>query len=323
MDSASEPHASDARTVSLDILKVVMALMVIGLHANFMREYSPTLWWYSGKGLFRVAVPVFLVTNGYFFAMKSPAGDRKWFRRIISFYLIWMAIYAPIWAPTIRSTVQLTSLVVFGWFHLWYLAGLIGAALCLVALRRFGTAALLTAMVLCFLAGVAVQYAAFEANQWSLVGRALHWNPSHRNFLLFSFPFFTAGYLIQQHDLGARFGPAISGTLCLAGLALLFVEAGGVRALTGGKGDVDNLLSLGLLAPAAFLTATKVPLERAWGRQASRLANGIYFTHPIFLVGLGFENLLAPTLASAATAVASILLSAAIMECPPVARRLL
>jgi surface polysaccharide O-acyltransferase-like enzyme len=323
MDRDSGLLASDSRTVSLDLLKVVMALMVVGLHANFMREHSETVWWYSVKGLFRIAVPVFLVSNGYFFAMKSPTGDWRWLRRIVYFYIVWTAIYAPVWLPTNRSVSRLAMLLTFGWFHLWYLAGLIGATFCLLLLRRLGTRFLVAAMVGCLFAGVALQYGAFETSHSSLVGRVLRWNSSHRNFLLFSFPFFTAGYLIQKHELGTRFGTAASGTICLVGLLLLFVEAHAVHALTGGEGDVDNLLSLGLLAPAVFLTAMKVPLERCWGKQVSRLANGIYFTHPIFLVGLGFERLLAPTLATAATAAASIALTAMIMAFPPLSKRLL
>lgn len=55
------------RNVSLDLLKLLMAIMVVALHANFLQEYSLLGSYLLVNGLFRVAVPIFLIINGFYF----------------------------------------------------------------------------------------------------------------------------------------------------------------------------------------------------------------------------------------------------------------
>lgn len=87
------------RNLSLDALKIVMAMMVVGLHAGFLRDVHPGLSHFFTNGLFRVAVPTFLVINGYFLERQLDQGLGAWVRRVALLYGLWMAIYAPLWLP--------------------------------------------------------------------------------------------------------------------------------------------------------------------------------------------------------------------------------
>jgi hypothetical protein len=44
-----------------------MAFMIVGLHAGFLGEYTKLGHYLTVNGVFRVAVPVFLIINGFYF----------------------------------------------------------------------------------------------------------------------------------------------------------------------------------------------------------------------------------------------------------------
>lgn len=50
------------RNFSLDILKLFMAFMVVGLHAGFLGDFTSLGEYLSVNGIFRIAVPIFLVS---------------------------------------------------------------------------------------------------------------------------------------------------------------------------------------------------------------------------------------------------------------------
>ncbi|WP_426104712.1 acyltransferase family protein [Massilia sp. TSP1-1-2] len=92
------------RNGALDILKIILALMVVGIHASFLTEWSAVASYLTVNGLFRIAVPIFLLINGYFFFQVVVAGTAlKWLKRILILYLVWMAIYLPYWLPDVHQ----------------------------------------------------------------------------------------------------------------------------------------------------------------------------------------------------------------------------
>ena len=75
--AARGQNTSDRRNVSLDLLKVAMAFAVVALHAGFLEEHSDFGNYITTQGLFRIAVPVFLLVNGFFFsAVLENDGSR-------------------------------------------------------------------------------------------------------------------------------------------------------------------------------------------------------------------------------------------------------
>ena len=141
-----------------------------------------------------------------------------------------MAIYLPYWLPEFGGDyIQFAALsirpIFFGYFHLWYLAGMIGAAIVLLVLLKAGTRILIAAAILALLAGVAIQYAA----NYNLIGNGVlrdlaNRAPSHRNFLLLSFPFFCAGFLINKYQLHRHINFRSALIAAAGGVALLLVE---------------------------------------------------------------------------------------------------
>lgn len=59
-----------SRKISLDILKLLMSFMVVGLHAGFLGDVDLLGEYLTVNGIFRLAVPTFLVINGFYFFLS-------------------------------------------------------------------------------------------------------------------------------------------------------------------------------------------------------------------------------------------------------------
>ncbi|WP_211523829.1 acyltransferase [Massilia sp. AB1] len=281
-----------SRNGALDFLKIILALMVVGMHASFLADVSAFGAYLTSHGLFRIAVPVFLLINGYFFHRTlAEGGSVTWFKRVLILYFLWMAVYLPHWAPDLHQEVSSvlvkgTHTVFFGYYHLWYLAGMIGAAVLMVVMAKASTSQLAIAITLTFLTGVVVQYVgAYHLLSNAYLSKILSLNWSHRNFLLFSFPFFCAGFLINKHQLQNRLTVrAIFGLVCL-GLVLLFLECYLNYSASSSSVALDNMASLAVISPALFMLFMKIRIESS-SKELALYSTGIYLVHILILFAL-------------------------------------
>lgn len=280
------------RRLSVDLLKILLALMVVGIHANPFKPFGHDAIVLTGQGLYRISVPAFFVINGYFFHDLARAGGTwRYVRRLLILWALWTALYAPAWwgildAPDPWRPVRI---LLTGWWHLWYLPGLALAAAAVGLLRNRGTAGLAALMVVTFLAGNAVVYGL--AFKWIDLRGSDFGDPTslHRNWLLLGLPFVLAGFLIRRHDLPARLGLRLSALAAVAGIALVMAESLALDRLAPGGVGHDNLMALGLASPAVVLLALQFtrPSPR---RDLGTYANGLFFIHVAFVV-IGFRHL--------------------------------
>ena len=262
-----------ARDSAIDPLRILLALSVIALHTGFPDAAPALVKQVLFNGLYRLAVPVFALISGYFFLGAMRAGRaRSQLRRIASLYLLWMAIYLPIWGPDLTGVWHLIRTVVFGYFHLWFLPGLLVGAVLVALLRRplpvavaaaamAATGLTLQALVLGGVADIPLDY--------------------YRNGLFTIFPFFALGWLLA-HGVPERLRRHARP---LAGLALLAVMVESLiwRWIAGGGWGVDMMLSLLVAAPLLFLAAQGV--RGPWdGKRAASTAAFVYFIHVMIMI---------------------------------------
>lgn len=283
VSSAAAAAPPGLRNLSLDLLKVVMAAMVIGLHGGFLRDVNPAAASYFTNGLFRIAVPTFFLINGYYLERLLDRGVWPWFRRMLVLYGLWMLIYGPRWLrPDVRPLEDIAKDAVIGFYHLWYLIALIAAAFLVQLLRwRFGrrSGPLALAAGMTFAAGLSIQYLGnFHLIPNAAVDDWMNTVDSYRNFLFFGFPFLAFGVLI------ARFEPVISRLsrwylpLTILGLAALTLEWGLNYHFNRQNSVFEIYLSLALLCPMLFLTV-KARTLMGRNRSIGLFATGIYLIH--------------------------------------------
>ncbi len=317
------PHHSltpDAkRNVSLDILKLLMAFMVIGIHAGFLGEFSKLGEYLTVNGVFRIAVPVFFIINGfYFYPVLSKNNQLLWLKRIVILYLVWMTFYVYFWFNipelTLYGFVELIGKFLIGYFHLWYVSGLIGAAIILIALRRVSSKYLVAIIAITFIIGVMIQYAGnYHFFSGTVLDKVFNFHWVHRNFLFLAFPFFCIGYLINKHTLYQKVSIERVMVLIVVGFSILFFESYINFYHADREESFDNFVSLIVVCPAIFILFIKQHIS-GHSKQVALYASAIYFIHVFVLSVLRHFADLHNTLLTIFGIVISIMISFLIIE---------
>jgi surface polysaccharide O-acyltransferase-like enzyme len=277
------------RNLAVDALKLVMAVMVVAIHVDPLAPLGRIVSLLTVDGIYRVAVPVFLIFNGWFMAPALTAG-KGWavVRRAALLYATWMLIYTPIWAPVVAddSVPQVLRFLAFGYLQLWYLSGLAMAAALMVLLNRMPNPALAALALLLLATGTALTLL-IATGAWTPGPLfALPISP-YRNGLVLCFPYLAIGVLMARLDLPARVPRPAAWAVVTAGLVLLAVETLAIGTLPVSVLH-DSLGSLVLLAPALALLALQSPARTA-SRALADHASGLFFQH-MFLVAVLRRN---------------------------------
>ncbi|WP_363315977.1 acyltransferase family protein, partial [Chryseobacterium sp.] len=141
------------RSLSIDILKIILSFFVVFLHMHVLRDSYPSLSYVLVNGLFRIAVPVFLIITGYyFFYIDTRDKLRKWLIRIFLLYAIWTVVYIPFWKDD-RYVLN----ILFGYHHLWYLIGTFFSGIILFNFRKKSACTLFIAILILFCIGYSLQ----------------------------------------------------------------------------------------------------------------------------------------------------------------------
>ncbi|WMN61686.1 acyltransferase family protein (plasmid) [Pseudoalteromonas xiamenensis] len=305
------------RNMSLDILKLAMAFMVVGLHAGFLNEFTSLGHYLTVNGFFRIAVPVFLIINGYYFCDVVLKGNYlNWFKRLVVLYLFWMLIYSVFWFELPGfSFIEIARLLFkffIGYHHLWYVSGMIGAAVMLVMLRNRSSKLLFSLMCITFLCGVLIQYLGnYHYFGSGFLDKLFNLTWMHRNAILFSYPFFCLGYLIKKHEFYKKLDKNQLYLMVFIGLVFLLLESYYNFSRQGGAFDI--YLSLIFVAPAIFLLFNNINVIGS-SKSIALYSSSIYFVHSFVLsVLIDFTNL-GPSLITVCCITLSFLLSIAVLK---------
>jgi len=299
------------RNITLDLLKILMAFMVVGLHSGFLKDVSMLGYHLTVQGVFRLAVPAFFVISGfYFYGAVVKNNHKTWIKRILILYAVWMTFYSYIWLRpsdySFWNIIEIIRTVFFGYYHLWYLPGLLGAALLMICTKNLPLKILVPLALTCFLTGVGLQYLGnYHYFEGHTLDTFLNKNWIHRNALFFGYPFFVIGFLAKKHALHVKL--PLRGLMMLSIIALVCLLAESVFNfyLGGSHGGIDNFLTLIIAAPSIVLLCMKKDIKGV-SKDIALYANGIYFIHPFILRVIHSHSELENTLLAIATIFVSV-----------------
>jgi surface polysaccharide O-acyltransferase-like enzyme len=281
--------AGTERLVAIDVIRVVAVLLVVTLHAEPFRDLSYQINFVVTNGVARLAVPLFLITSGYFIASTMSSGRMKpWVLRVLKLYVLWMMVYAPFWVPGLldreNEAVFLARTLVIGYYHLWFLIALALAGLVLFCLITLEKDRWLPGLVVATLgAGIVLQVFHFHAPDSPGVAAigGLHLN---RSFLTFAFPYVAIGYLIATRPDFSAFLRRHGAFLLLAGGAVLAAEVWFNGHYAVRTRLSDNLVSVAILAPTIFALVANARFSLGQsGRILAPLSLAIYLVHVVIL----------------------------------------
>jgi len=276
------------RSISIDYLKCLLAIGVVVAHSLLIHMDLQEWSYLLGMSVLRSLVPAFSVVSGYcFFFTRSRGRSRRWLAWLVLAYAFWTLFYVPIWLKPYSTLHEVVIAVVFGTMHLWYIAGLIVAAVLIMGFLRLGEITrsglwpMMLAALLLFLLGQAMSF-------WVFFTQSAMPLEFQRNGLTVIFPFAAIGYALAVWV--ARNGrdrlPRL-GLLWLA-VAVLFggrlIEAVfALRTYGLSLSVLPEMPVLAILAPVLlFLAFLRTDLPEV-NVNLSNWSSSIYFLH-IFVI---------------------------------------
>lgn len=271
-----------------------MALMVVALHTVFLRETSATASYIASNSLFRMAVPIFLLINGYYFHLVINGDIASWCKRVLGLYFFWMLVYSYFWLSdtelTLVGVAKQIKDVLLGYHHLWYLPAMLGAGVMLYIVRHLSVRNLLILVVGLYAVGVIIQYLGnYHVFGGGVVDKLLNTFWIYRNFLFFGFPFFAVGYLLRTTSVIDKLSQSqLLALVCGAWLVLLLEVIANYLMLPKAEG-FDMFAGLLLICPLLFVWVNRsnLPDTRNLAKSLALYSAAIYFVHPLFISWFG------------------------------------
>lgn len=273
------------RNLSIDYLKLVLAFLVVLLHLNFLSKNSPELSYVLVNGLFRLAVPLFLVITGYYFYnIDNKEKFKNWLFRIGIMYAIWMLIYSPFWFK-FNNLINSVVVIFFGYFVLWYLIGVLFSGTILYFLRNIRTNTLLFIALTLYVVGYCLQQLGNLHVFTGVVDKILNWHPISRNFIFDCFTFLTLGFLIKKLNIDLSYKPSF--ILVLISIIVVIFESRLNYIYISKSEPLDHILSMLFAAPLIFLYVKNLKIMGE-NKNLALFSTAIFLIHPLFILLYSF-----------------------------------
>ena len=287
------------RNYFLDYYKIVLAIFVVGIHTSPLTEYSKPLSFIFNLGIFRLAVPTFFLINGYYAvaALSTKESLKRYLSRIGTLYLLWMALYFPIYVFThdfsAKNVVWGFITLLYGYGHLWYITALMGGMVLLYYLiNRYSKKTVLFLAFFFYFIGSLVEIGQgyLSLGNQNIKTEILQLQMWKLNFIFFGFPFIAIGYYMKRemHQFKPRYFMLIA--LLLFSIELII----SYKFLTHGR---NMLFSLIFLTPLilSYLLSLKwdVKDNKSRSNLLQKLPNSIYYIHglPNFFIAVLYTNI--------------------------------
>jgi surface polysaccharide O-acyltransferase-like enzyme len=301
----------NSRNFALDILKIISAIFIVCIHCDFFIEYDKTVSSLTTQGIFRIAVPIFFLTNGYYFRHAIERNKiKKWIIRVLILYAVWMFIYSPLWFDLKIKSNVITVFV--GFFNLWYLKALLICGIIMSVIKKINSKQLLVLALILFFIGGIIQYLGnhhvFKVNT---LDQLINTIALYRNFLFLGLPFFVIGYLINKHNWHKNTTKKQTIVFIIIGSLLVLIESYINFFFT--KETIDILFSLILICPMIFIFTLELDYKIN-SKFIALFSTSIYLIHPWILTILKMIFIFDSTFLALLTIIFSFIISSIIIK---------
>lgn len=270
------------RIYSIDYMRIMLAAFVVIGHAGMGRETFGVYGLITLNTILRLAVPLFAMTAG-FFLLRTRQRNKYWLwtRRMAVLYVVWYLIYFLFMGLWHQGVGQSLRELLLGFRHLWFLEGLVVAAVMMHFMVALGPRVMLWSAILLAGVGVALEYAAVG----HLIGIPLE---IFRSGPFFIYPFMVMGYLfaskLTQPDsvpwsIPAR--PALIAVM-MAGFLLALAENAFFLTTINEYALLEYQIGMFIMAPAIFALVLNVRAPET-DLPLGVMASAIYVMHYLFL----------------------------------------
>ena len=269
------------RNIGLDITKLILSFMVVGIHTHFLKDISSQANQLLENGLFTIAVPVFLLINGFFFYDSFTKNKvKQWFKYAIFLYLFWTLFYSFAWFDINNiSFIKIFKICFFGYMHLWYLTAMIGAGFMSLYFIKLSLKIQVFIAILLYMLGIIFEYIyVYYPISNELIMKILSYPEFRINFLFVGFPYFFTGILIKKYNLYNKITITTITKYLLVSFVLLFTES-----LINFNHDINNLFSDIFVASLLLIFLLKLNFQGN-SKEIASYSAGVYFIHFAFVL---------------------------------------
>lgn len=277
----------------IDILKLFFSVCIVALHTHLFLDRNPTLYWYSSHCIWRLAVPFFFITSGYFFSRKMQnANNQKTvllntIKRLGILLVFWLIINLPFQINTLymqdlylqKIIIELVrSIVFYPWGALWYILALIVAYIFIYPFikKEKNIIPLILGFLLYLFAIFSNSYYFVIEGTWMqrIVDQYLEIFISSRNGLFVGFFYVAIGnYLNVKKESSTN----KSILMLIIGMIGLILEATFIKNRHYIE-DHSLFFSLLIIVPAIFELAKSINIKKS-SKKIRNLSIGIYVLH--------------------------------------------
>lgn len=269
------------RNISLDLLKILLSTFVMLLHLKFLTSFNVDLSYLLVNGIFRIAVPTFLIINGYY--LYNIINTNEFFKnqkKLVVLYITWMCVYSYFWIPN-NSSIDIFLNILFGYHLLWYIPSLILASFILRQCRNLRPKNLLFISLFLYLTGLIIQYIINTGYADTTITNEQLKITLYRNFLFDCFPFLCIGFLINKLGITAIFSKLSKKTayaFLAISICLLLAESIINKEIFGINKPID-LFIFSIPTSITFFLIAKSGTLTGNSKNLSDFATAIFFAH--------------------------------------------
>ena len=288
------------RNASIDIFRLICAMMVVAIHTGPLSELGHNWWYATTQILPRIGVPFFFCIMGYYYIgslLREQGKFCQTMKRLLVTYGLWSFIYyIPDMKQVLNGSVSLDGFLtnclrhfmIYGSReHFWFFPAVFFSIIVATIFGKMGKLDWLTGIsVMAYILGLLGCSYYGIGNQIPVI--TIFVNSSQydliRRIVLMGFPFFMMGYFLQRVDLQKVSNKIV---FILEGIFLIgfWVEILLVNKLQV-QVNVIITVFLYLLLFNTMIILLKNPCGR-YGKIASitrDISNFMYYSHPLFLI---------------------------------------
>ena len=273
------------RNRTIDLLKVIFSICIIGIHLNLFKETNFTLFRVFTQGLFRLGVPFYFITSGYYFGGKLEDKNKakKYILRLIKIYAVFecvdillnILVIKGIWNRGIGYILWKISTTGMNGIY-WYLVSLIYTCLLCFPLWKRGYVKylMMIGLILYMIVMTNDSYSFMPVPSWIKSLAELHttvWR-WHQAGLAESVLYCSVGVYLRQKEY-----KSVNHIVLLISLVCLVIEALWTQSFY--PKDANCYFSLLIAAPLLFLWALKKESAIIYHPYFADMSVYIYMVH--------------------------------------------
>lgn len=297
-------NISNKRNASIDIFRLICAIMVVAIHTHPFTEINSELGFFFDKAISRIAVPFFFCTMGYYYVGSLLAGKNNFvstIKRLLSIYVIWSVPYVLYnLVNYIRNGLSIATFVketligffiTGSWEHFWFFPASVISVIIVTLFNKIKGLKILAFVSLpLFVIGVLGVHYYGLLKDIPYIGTffsSIYFTPIRRIFFM-GLPFFVSGYFVNtivnnQYFEKTSTKKYLALNIVLGIICLIEVYISHILNLETGA---TLNFALYPLMITIMLTLLKDPFYKYQSISVimRNIANFMYYSHPLFII---------------------------------------